>query len=196
MEPGGRYRDVFVDKRLAGSMKADGSSEAESRAGATAKSAAVSRGRSRETGERGSTRTRGAVSNGHEEELDNVSDDRSTAAKRRVEREKRRQALAENGRGSDGMSSRDMEGTPLNVLQGRVSTGKLVADYLRQTPFRTVLGVGAVAGAATGAITAARLARRQKDVITGEVKIDLLKKIELLTIRLRLDRASEERPPV
>ncbi|HSD25203.1 MAG TPA: hypothetical protein VLB79_12855 [Solirubrobacterales bacterium] len=89
-----------------------------------------------------------------------------------------------------------MEGTPLNVLQGRVPTGKLVADYLRQTPFRTVLGVGAVAGAATGAITAARLARRQKDVITGEVKIDLLKKIELLTIRLRLDRASEERPPV
>lgn len=193
MELGGHYRDVFIDKRLAGAQEAEGS-EAGLRAAATAKNAAVSEGRSREVGERGSTLTRKAESNGREEERDDVSDDRSTAAKRRVEREKRRQALAENGQASVGMSSRHLEGVPQEASRSGGSTGKLVADYLTQTPFRTGLGVGAVVGAATGAVAAAKLARKQKDLITGEVKIDLLKKIELLTIRLRLDRASEDRP--
>jgi hypothetical protein len=32
-------------------------------------------------------------------------------------------------------------------------------------------------------------------VISGDVRIDLLDKLELLTIRLRVHRASEDRPP-
>ena len=50
-----------------------------------------------------------------------------------------------------------------------------------------LLAAGAVLGAAVGAATARR--SDPEDVITGEVNIDLLKKVELLTIRLRLHRS-------
>jgi hypothetical protein len=77
------------------------------------------------------------------------------------------------------------------VLRRPGSTGELVADYLKRTPLAAVLGAGAVVGAAAGAVAAAKRSRDQKDRIAGEVKIDLLNKIELLTIRLRLHRTSD-----
>jgi hypothetical protein len=51
----------------------------------------------------------------------------------------------------------------------------------------TLLGAAAVLGAVAGAAAATR--SRSEDVISGKVSIDLLKKVELLTIRLRLHRS-------
>lgn len=51
-----------------------------------------------------------------------------------------------------------------------------------------ILGLGAILGAAVGAASASR-SSRPEDVISGEVSVDLLKKVELLTIRLRVNRS-------
>jgi hypothetical protein len=51
----------------------------------------------------------------------------------------------------------------------------------------TLLGAGVVLGAVAGAAAATR--SHSDDVISGKVSIDLLKKVELLTIRLRLQRS-------
>jgi hypothetical protein len=65
--------------------------------------------------------------------------------------------------------------------------GEWVVDHVKDAKLTTVLGVGAVIGAVAGAATAMR--SRSDDVISGQVSIDLLKKVELLTIRLRLHRS-------
>jgi stage V sporulation protein SpoVS len=51
----------------------------------------------------------------------------------------------------------------------------------------TVIGAGAIVGAVAGAATAR--GSQSEDVISGTVSIDLLKKVELLTVRLRLHRS-------
>ncbi len=56
------------------------------------------------------------------------------------------------------------------------------------TSLTALLGVGVVVGAAAGAL-AARRSQADEDVISGTVSIDLLEKIELLTVRLNLHRS-------
>jgi len=65
--------------------------------------------------------------------------------------------------------------------------GEWVVAHVNEAKLTTVLGVGAVIGAVAGAATARR--SHSDDVISGQVSIDLLKKVELLTIRLRLRRS-------
>jgi hypothetical protein len=77
-----------------------------------------------------------------------------------------------------------------SLVSSQASDGALaqgIADRAKQTNFATWLGVGALLGAVAGAVTATR--SKPDDVISGVVSIDLLKKVELLTIRLRLDRS-------
>jgi len=62
-----------------------------------------------------------------------------------------------------------------------------ITDRASRANLTTWLGLGAVVGAVAGAATAMR--SQSDDVISGEVSIDLLKKVELLTIRLRLHRS-------
>jgi hypothetical protein len=125
-----------------------------------------------------------------------MSDDTSAAARRRVARAKRRQAtLAEGWQQSDGTSSRQENGASPEASPRHRSIGELVADYLRRATFPTALGVGAAVAAVAGAAAAAKLTSTREDVISGDVRIDLLDKLELLTIRLRVHRASEDRPP-
>jgi hypothetical protein len=187
MESGVHYRDVLIDKRLTGEKDADAS---ESELHAAAKRASVSRGRMRELAQRGSGQT-GPESAEPREERDNVSDDTSAMVKRRIERDKRREVRAKSGQRSDETSSPRENGGSPEVSRNPGSTGELIADFLNRTPLAAVLGAGAVVGAAAGAVTAAKVPRNQKDRIAGEVKVDLLNKIELLTIRLRLHRASD-----
>jgi hypothetical protein len=186
MESGVHYRDVLIDKRLTGEKDA-GASERELQA-AAAKRASVSRGGMREPAQRGS-RQAGPGSAELREERDNVSDDTSATVKRRIERDKRREARAKSGQ--DKTTSRRENGGSPEASRNPGSTGELIADFLNRTPLAAVLGAGAVVGAAAGAVTAAKVPRNQKDRIAGEVKVDLLNKIELLTIRLRLHRASD-----
>ena len=61
-----------------------------------------------------------------------------------------------------------------------------IANRANRAKLTTWLGVGAVVGAVAGAAAARR--SHPDDVISGQVSIDLLKKVELLTIRLRLHR--------
>jgi hypothetical protein len=61
-----------------------------------------------------------------------------------------------------------------------------LAHRASRAKLTTLLGAGAALGAAAGAAAAMR--SQPEDVISGEVSIDLLKKVELLTIRLRLHR--------
>jgi hypothetical protein len=65
--------------------------------------------------------------------------------------------------------------------------GEWVADRVNRAQLRTLLGIGATIGGVVGAAAAMR--SRPDDVISGQVSIDLLKKVELLTIRLRLHRS-------
>ena len=62
-----------------------------------------------------------------------------------------------------------------------------LTERLNGANLTMLLAAGAVLGAAVGAAKARR--SDPEDVITGEVSIDLLKKVELLTIRLRLHRS-------
>ena len=62
-----------------------------------------------------------------------------------------------------------------------------LTERLNGANFTMLLAAGAVVGATVGAATARR--SDPEDVIRGEVSIDLLKKVELLTIRLRLHRS-------
>ena len=62
-----------------------------------------------------------------------------------------------------------------------------MTERLNGANFTMLLAAGAFLGAAVGAVTARR--SEPDDVITGQVSIDLLKKVELLTIRLRFHRS-------
>lgn len=84
------------------------------------------------------------------------------------------------------MSSREGKSELSEIASGNGALGR-IADRANRVSFTTLVGVGAIVGAAAGAATAMR--SRRNDVITGQVSIDLLKKVELLTIRLHLDRS-------
>ena len=63
-----------------------------------------------------------------------------------------------------------------------------IGERANLASFTALLGVGVVLGAAAGAL-AARRSHSDEDVISGKVSIDLLKKVELLTVRLNLHRS-------
>ncbi len=85
------------------------------------------------------------------------------------------------------MASRQAN-TGLSELSNGDGAIARIAGLANRANVPTVLGVGAVVGALAGA-AAARRSHSDDDVITGKVSIDLLEKIELLTIRLRLHRS-------
>jgi len=120
-----------------------------------------------------------------------MSNDLISATKRRAAaREKRRKTL-----------SLEPQPQPLDEATEPSEDGASslrddsVSDFAgatRSRSGRVTFGLGALIGAAAGA-TAANLASRRKDVISGVVRIDLLKRVELLSIKLRLQRAAEDR---
>jgi hypothetical protein len=85
------------------------------------------------------------------------------------------------------MASSGGNGSSSEPVTTAGAIGDWLTDRARQAPWTTVLGGGALLGAAVGAATAMR--SRPDDVITGQVSVDLLKKVELLTVRLRIDRS-------
>jgi hypothetical protein len=214
MESGGHYRDIVIDKRLVGGKHDGQNVEAETRAVAerglttpTPVTAPLANGPSTVRGgfrrpfegnrKRGSRLAEGADRGGGEGVeggRDDMSDDTNAAARRRVARQKRRQAtLAEDLQQQDGTSSLQENGASPEASPRHRSIGELLADYLRRATFPTALGVGAAVAAVAGAAAAAKLTSTE-DMISGDVRIDLLNKIELLTIKLRVHRASDDRP--
>jgi hypothetical protein len=85
------------------------------------------------------------------------------------------------------VTSPEVNSGPSELSRGDGAIGEWIADRAKRTRFSTWLGVGAVLGAVAGAATAMR--SHPDDVISGEVSVDLLKKVELLTIRLHLHRS-------
>lgn len=124
-----------------------------------------------------------------------MSNDMSPAEKRRVQREKRRNTLVDNRPRVEEVSVHDGNGGSPADSRRRTSIRELVGSSLTSISVPTALGLGALIGAAAGAGTAAKMASREEDVISGAVRIDLLKKVELLTIRLRLRHGSDDRSP-
>lgn len=119
-----------------------------------------------------------------------MSNDLISATKRRAAaREERRKTLSLEPQPLDEGTEPGEGGAPAHRDD---AVGDLVANAKRLTAGRVTFGVGALIGAAAGA-TAANLASRRKDVISGVVRIDLLKKVELLSIKLNLQRAAEDR---
>jgi hypothetical protein len=84
------------------------------------------------------------------------------------------------------VSPREANGA-LSELARRDGAISELAQRASRAKLTTVLGVGAVVGAVAGAATA--MHSHSDDVISGKVSIDLLKKVELLTITLRLHRS-------
>jgi hypothetical protein len=86
------------------------------------------------------------------------------------------------------VTSREANGRLSELFRGNGAMGRWIADGSNHTNLPTLLGVGVVAGAIAG-VVAARRAQADDDVISGKVSIDLLERIELLTIRLNLHRS-------
>jgi hypothetical protein len=85
------------------------------------------------------------------------------------------------------VTSNEAHTAPSEISASNGSIGRIVGRANRSN-FATLLGVGLVVGGVAGAV-AARRSHSDDDVISGKVSIDLLKKIELLTIRLNLHRS-------
>jgi hypothetical protein len=119
-----------------------------------------------------------------------MSNDLMTATKRRAAaREKRRRTLSVEPQPQAEAMQPSEDGAPSPQDD---SVSDLFLGATRTTSGRVTFGLGALMGAAAGA-TLANLASRRKDVISGVVRIDLLKRVELLSIKLRLQRAAEDR---
>jgi hypothetical protein len=88
------------------------------------------------------------------------------------------------------VTSREANGA-LSELSSGDGEIREFAHRASRAKLTTVLGVAALLGAVAGAGAGAAKAMRSQsdDVISGKVSIDLLKKVELLTIRLRLHRS-------
>jgi hypothetical protein len=182
--PGVKYSNISIEKHVSGQN--EGFFRVENPRPATPATGAFSEGPSRGGG--GSSVT---TSPTDEEAVANrdMSNDLTAAVKRRhAAREKRRKALSLDRQPVDGALEPDENGAPLPHDD---SVSAMAADA-KGLPVRMVFGLGALVGAAAGA-TAANLASRRRDVILGDVRIDLLKRVELLSIKLRLHRASEDR---
>jgi hypothetical protein len=80
-----------------------------------------------------------------------------------------------------------VNGASSELSRGDGAVGEWLADRANRATWTMVLGGGAVLGAAVGAATAMR--PHHDDVISGRVSVDLLKKVELLTVRVRLQRS-------
>lgn len=182
VEPGARYSNVSIERRVRG--QDEGSMRFELPRPAMTPTAAFPEGPSGGSGLITSPADEGAVEN------EDMSNDLISATKRRAAaRDKRRKTLALEPRPRDEDTEPGEDGTP--SFQDN-SVGDLVAGTARSTSGRVTFGLGALIGAAAGA-TAANLVSRRKDVISGVVRIDLLKRVELLSIKLRLQRAAEDR---
>jgi hypothetical protein len=176
LEPGARHADVSIGKRLRGLN--EGSFGLEKREPAPK---AFSGEPSGGSGIRASIRDPAAESAHHMST--------SPAAKRRAQREERRKTLAIERHSPGNGAALSENGVESPVDQ---SVGEVPRSMGQSLSVRMALGAGALIGAVGGA-AAANLIARRKDVITGDVKIDLLKKVELLSIKLRLDRAAKDR---
>ena len=169
LEPGARFSNISIERRVHGQNEA------------------FPEGPSRGSGISPlitSPTDEGAVEN------QDMSNDLISATKRRAAaREKRRKTFSLEPQPLDEATepSEDGASSPRDD-----SVSDLVAGATRSTSGRVSFGLGALIGAAAG-VTAANLASRRKDVISGVVRIDLLKRVELLSIKLRLQRAAEDR---
>jgi len=182
LEPGARYSDVSIESHMRGEN--EGSLRWKGPRPAMEPGAAFPESASGGSELVPSPANEGAVEN------EDMNNDLISATKRRATaREKRRTTLAREPRPSDEATEPSENGTA--AFQD-VSIGDFVAGTARSTSGRVTFGLGALIGAAAGA-TAANLASRRKDVISGVVRIDLLKRVELLSIKLRLQRAAEDR---
>lgn len=182
MEPGARYADVSLEKRLRG--RNERSFRRENRELAPDEFSGEPSGG-------GGIRVSipDPAADGAAEIMHDMSTDLSPAAKRRGQREKRRKMLAVEGQGSDNGAALSENGAAPPSDQ---SVGEVPHSMGQSLSVRMALGAGALIGAVGGAAVAKLVARR-KDVITGDVKIDLLKRVELLSVKLRLDRAAKDR---
>jgi hypothetical protein len=181
LEPGARHTDVSIGKRLRG--RNERSFRLESRNPASTKFSGEPSGGS---GIHGSIRDPAADKAAQSTPM---STDVSPAAKRRAQREERRKTLAVEPHSPGNGAALSGNGAESAVDQ---SVGEVPRSMRQSLSVRMALGAGALLGAVGGA-TAAKLVARRKDVITGDVRIDLLKKVELLSIKLRLDRAAKDR---
>jgi hypothetical protein len=185
LEPGARYSNISIERRVRGQN--EGSFRSEKPRPAMAPTAAFPEGPSRGSGISPlitSPADEGAVEN------QDMSNDLISATKRRAAaRERRRKTFSLEPQPLDEATepSEDGASSPRDD-----SVSDLVAGATRSTSGRVSFGLGALIGAAAG-VTAANLASRRKDVISGVVRIDLLKRVELLSIKLRLQRAAEDR---
>jgi hypothetical protein len=112
-----------------------------------------------------------------------MTDPRSTVAKRRLDRDKRRRELHDsNGR----------PGAPFMRMTDEVSSGlktaRRLTGYLRRSPSARAVGVGAAVGIAAGVAKGSTRTSDKRDVVSGDVRVQLLNKIELLTIKLHMQR--------
>jgi len=89
---------------------------------------------------------------------------------------------AVSGRDAQGIES-GMTSRGVKSESSELSRGDSAVPSISLALLATALGGGALLGAAVAAATANR--SQPDDVISGEISIDLLKKVELLTIRLR-----------
>jgi len=85
------------------------------------------------------------------------------------------------------VTSREVDSGLSGISRGDGAIAR-IADRANRANLTTLLGVGAVVGAVAGVARAMR-SHSDDDIITGKVSIDLLKKVELLTIRLHLHRS-------
>lgn len=169
LEPGARFSNISIERSVRGQNEAF--PEGPSRGSGT--SPLIT-----------SPADEGAVEN------QDMSNDLISATKRRAAaREKRRKTLSLEPQPLDEATEPSEDGAP-SLRDDSVSD--LVAGAKGSTSGRVTFGLGALIGAAAGA-TVANLASRRKDVISGVVRIDLLKRVELLSIKLRLQRAAEDR---
>jgi hypothetical protein len=185
LEPGARYSNISIERRVRGQN--EGSLRSGKPRAAMAPTAAFPEGPSWGSGVPPlitNPADEGAVEN------QDMSNDLISATKRRAAaREKRRKTFSLEPRPLDEATEPSEDGAS-SLRDGSVSD--LVAGATRSPSARVTFGLGALVGAAAGA-TAANLASRRKDVISGVVRIDLLKRVELLSIKLRLQRAAEDR---
>jgi hypothetical protein len=184
LEPGARYSSISIERRLRGQNER--SFRLEKPRPAMAPSPAFPEGASRGGGT--SPLTASPMDEGGVENRD-MSDDLITATKRRAAaRDKRRKELLLEPQSLDEVAEPSDGATPVR----HDSVSDWVADAKTSTSGRVTFGLGALMGVVAGA-TAANLASRRKDVISGVVRIDLLKRVELLSVKLRLQRAAEDR---
>jgi len=119
-----------------------------------------------------------------------IADITDAAKQRRLGREKRRDPLV-------GVSHESYESPRLGGTSDEIAElGHSVREHLRQTSPRAAAALGAVlVGVVAGLVTAARRTNdKEGNVISGDVAVHLLNRVELLTIRLQVRHARRGMP--